>query len=115
MRTLCRFRSRIAPLGRTAPVERTAHAAGTFREDVRVDLGGRRIIKKKKLLDGADVVAVLEQVCGKGVPQRMTAGGLSESRLTHGRLHCSLHGLLMQVMTHRHAGVRIAAERGRRK
>ena len=115
MRTLCRFRSRIAPLGRTAPVERTAHAAGTFREDVRVDHGGLEIRVTEQLLDGADVVAVLEQVGGKGVPQRRTAGGLSESRLTHGRLHGSLHGLLMQVMTHRHAGVRIAAERGRRK
>src|SRR2546430_12473681 len=45
--------------------------------------------------------SVLEQVGGKGMPQRMTAGGLSESRLTHGRLHGSLHSLLMQVMTHR--------------
>src|SRR5204863_9190772 len=115
MCTLCRFRSRIAPLGRTAPVERTAHAAGTFREDVGVDLGGRRIRVKEQLLDGADVVAVLEQMGGKGVPQRMTAGGLGESRLTTVRLPGSLHGLLMQVMTHRHAGVRIAAERGRRK
>src|SRR5438067_13037507 len=113
MRTLCRFRTRIAPVGRTAPVERTAHGLRALAHDVRVDHGGLEIRVDEKLLHRADVVTIFEQVGGKGVPQRVTAGGLSESRLTHGRLHGSLHGLLMQVMAHRYPCVRIAAERGR--
>src|SRR5260370_40487089 len=36
---------------------------------VGVDLGGRRIIKKKKNLDDADVGAALEQMRGEGVTQ----------------------------------------------
>ena len=68
MRTLCRFRSRIAPVGRTAPVERTAHGLRALAHDVRVDHGGLEIRVAEQLLDRADVVTILEQMRGEAVP-----------------------------------------------
>jgi hypothetical protein len=39
--------------------------------DVRVDLGGGDIFVPEQLLDGAQISAVPEQVCGVGMAQRM--------------------------------------------
>src|SRR3954469_20315254 len=39
--------------------------------DVRVDLGGRRIIKKKHGMHGSQIRAPLEEVGGEAVPQRV--------------------------------------------
>src|SRR5690606_24867719 len=52
-------------------VERTDHAAAAAVEHVGVDRRGGDVLVPEQLLDGADVVAVLEQVGGEGVAQRV--------------------------------------------
>src|SRR3954449_3742220 len=52
-----------------ARVRLTVRLAQPVGRDVGVDLGGRRIIKKKQLLDGAQIRSTLEQMGGGGVPQ----------------------------------------------
>src|SRR5438067_13275294 len=113
MRTLCRFRTRIAPVGRTAPVERTAHGLRALAHDVRVDHGGLEIRVAEQLLHRADVVTIFEQGGGKGVPQRVTASALRQSRITPRTLPGSLPGRLMQVLPRRYPCVRIGAPRAR--
>jgi len=44
-----------------------------------VDLGGGDILVAKQLLNGADVVAVFQQVRGKAVAQRVRADGFDNS------------------------------------
>ena len=65
-------------------------AEGAAVEDVGVDHGGGDVAVAEELLDGADVVAGLEQVGGEGVAQGVAADSLGEPsgerRLTHGFL-----------------------------
>jgi hypothetical protein len=59
-------------------------------EDVRVDHGSADITVAEKLLDGPDVVVVLQQVGGEGVAEGVARGGLGETggadRVLHGAL-----------------------------
>src|SRR2546425_11772200 len=64
-------------------VERAPYTRGPTVQHVRVDLGGRRIIKKKKLLDGSDVAAIIKQVRCERVTQRVRRRPLRESRQAH--------------------------------
>jgi hypothetical protein len=50
-----------------------ADPGGAAVQDVRVDLRGRHVPVAEELLDGPDVAAILEQVCGERVPQRVRA------------------------------------------
>jgi len=45
-----------------------------------IDLGGLDVAVAEELLDGPDIVAVLEQVGGEGVPEGMAAYSLGDSR-----------------------------------
>ena len=77
-----------------------------------VDHGGLEVRVPKELLHRADVIAVLEQVRGEAVTQRVTARGLGELRLAHCALHRALDDLFLQVMSHRKPGVRVVAQPG---
>jgi hypothetical protein len=59
-------------------VQRTLDSCGAGCADVRVDHRGAQVGVPQQLLDRADILAILQQVCGKAVPQRM-AGGLFEN------------------------------------
>jgi len=52
----------------------------------------------QQLLDGACVLAILEQVSGEGVPQRMTSAALLNQRFPHRGADGLLKGTLMNVM-----------------
>jgi len=52
----------------------------------------------EELVDGADVMAALEQVRGKGVPERMAGYPLVDSSLFRRIGHRALNDGLVQVM-----------------
>src|SRR5687767_7662051 len=60
-------------------IQRAADAAATPVEDVGVDHRRGDVAVAKQLLNGTDVVAVLEKMRGERVAQRMTAGGLGNA------------------------------------
>jgi len=51
----------------------------------------------EQLLHGADVVAVLEQMRGEAMPQRVAARRLREAGPVHGTLDGALHDLQSRV------------------
>jgi hypothetical protein len=53
----------------------------------------------EQLLDCSDVVAVLQQVSGERVPQRMAARRLCDSSVTQRLLYGALDDGLMEMMT----------------
>ena len=59
-------------------IEWAADAGGAAVEDVGVDHGGGDVLVAEQLLDGADVVAVLEQVGGEAVAEGVGCDGLGE-------------------------------------
>ena len=61
-------------------VEGAWATVGTLVEDVGVDHRGLEVTVAKQFLDGADVGAVFEQVCGEGVPEGVAGGALVDSR-----------------------------------
>src|SRR5690606_21035145 len=70
--SLARTRSQGARgAGEGSTVQRTEHTERAAVEHVGVDLRGGDVLVPEQLLDGADVVAVLEQVGGEGVAQRV--------------------------------------------
>jgi hypothetical protein len=72
--TLSRLRERVYSSGTRnfrEPVERAGDAQGVLARHVRVDHGGLHILVPKQCLDGADVVAILQQVSGEAVTQGM--------------------------------------------
>jgi hypothetical protein len=79
-------------------VERAANGEPTPVENVGVDHRGLDVLMAEQLLDGPDVVAVFEQVGGKGVAEGVTAHRLVDTgqagRLPHG----SLRGTFSQMM-----------------
>src|SRR5213594_3388770 len=73
----------------------------------------------EQLLDGPDVVAVLQQVRGKGMPERVTARVLEDAGLAQRALDGTLDGTLddrfVQVMAAPLAGEAIHVVSGRRE
>ena len=59
---------------RTLPIQRTADSdAGPFHH-VKIDLRGLDASVTQQILDGSNVHAILQQMRGKGMPQRMGCG-----------------------------------------
>jgi hypothetical protein len=71
----------VTKCGRRSAVEGLRTPAGPRVEDVGVDHGGRDILVARELLDGADVVAVLEQVGGEASANVCAVTGLAMSAL----------------------------------
>ena len=80
------------------PVEGTADATGAPIEHVGVDHRRADVIVAEQFLDGADVVAVFEQVCGEGMTESMRGRVLADARGARGRGDDALDGAFMKVM-----------------
>src|SRR5205814_4739021 len=68
----------------------------------------------EQLLDGPDVVTVVEQVRGEGMPERVTARVLEDAGLAQGALDGTLDDGLVQVMAAALAGESLHIVAGRR-
>jgi len=62
------------------PVGGASDACGAQVEDVGVDHGGADIAVAEELLDGPDVMVVLQQMGGEGMAKDVTRGGLGDAR-----------------------------------
>lgn len=102
-------------VGASAPVERARDSEGTAVEDVRVDHGCAHILMTEKFLNGSDVIAVLQQVRREGVPERVGAHALTQSRAQGCLPDRLLNDGLVQMMAMAHAGLAIAIVRRRRE
>ena len=75
-------------------VERAAHGEGAALENVCVNHRCFDILMTQQFLDGADVVSVFEQVCGKAVAEGVRGDALGDA----GQLHCSSQGFTNGVL-----------------
>ena len=96
-------------------VGRTSDAAWNRSQDVSVDHRRAHIAVPKKLLDGADVVAILQQVCRKRVSQRVGTAALSDARLADGVLDGALQDRFVQVVATALARQPVAVDARRRE
>ena len=91
-----RIQARLSPAasdkitGRTSGVGRTPYGGRAPVQDVGINHRRADIVVPKKLLDGADVVAILQQVCRKGVSQGMGTTALGDARSADGVVHGAL-------------------------
>lgn len=77
------------------PIGWAAHSGGAPVQHVRIDHRRADIVVAEELLNGADVVAVLEEVRGEGVTERMARGGFREAGSPDGIFDSALeHGLV---------------------
>jgi hypothetical protein len=65
---------------------------------MRVDLGGGHVPVPEQLLNGADVLAVFQQVCGERVAEGVGARPFRDPGLADGILHRALEHGLVQVV-----------------
>jgi hypothetical protein len=65
---------------------------------MRVDHRGADVAVTEELLDGPDVVVVLEQVSGKGVSERVARGELGNTCGTDGVLHGALENGFVEMV-----------------
>ena len=75
----------------------------------------RRVAVAEQLLDGADVVAALQQVRGEAVPERVRTDRLVDAGGTGARMHGLLQDRFVQMVAATHAGARVERQfRGRK-
>lgn len=72
-----------------------------------VHLRGRHIRVAKQLLHGPDVIAGLNEVSCKTVPEGVARCSLGEFRRQHRLLHRTLYGLAVQMMAADNAATRV--------
>src|SRR5438132_6447126 len=77
---------------------------------MRIDHRGLHIRMAEQLLDRSDVIPVLEQMRGKGMPECVTSHRLGDLRLSARDPHRFLHGRLLEMMTAPYPAARIDAE-----
>src|SRR3954469_11742598 len=85
------------PMVRGSPIEGTLYATTAPVQDVGVD-GRPDVFVAEEFLDGADVVADLEQVSREAVPQRMNCGVLGDPGGSCGELEFALDDGLVHVV-----------------
>lgn len=91
-------------------VERAPDTSTALVEDVGIDHGRAHVAMSEQLLDRADVVLSVEQMCREAVPERMT-GSWTRNASRPGRvLHRPLENGFVQVMTPRLSGSPIDVE-----
>lgn len=91
-------------------VERAANSEPGFLEHVGVEHRGGDVFMPEELLDGANVVAVFEQVRGETVSEGVAAGGLSQPGGANGELDGVLQVLLGKVMAARFSAAGIGGD-----
>ena len=65
---------------------------------MRVDLGCLDVFVTQKLLDGADVVMILQQVGSEGVAERVRRDSFGDAGPCGSLLYSFLHSVFMEVM-----------------
>ena len=95
-------------------IQGAPHAERAAVEDVGVDHGGGDVAVAEEFLDGADVVAGLEQVRSKAVAKAVAGCALGELCLLNGTREGALDDRLVQVVPALCAGlgVLVASRRG---
>lgn len=89
-------------------VEGASDAEGATVEDVRVDHGRGDVAMTEQLLDGADVVAGLEQVGREAVAEAVAGGALRKVGSCAGGAECLLEHGFVEVVAPHLLGVRLA-------
>src|SRR5206468_7829144 len=79
-------------------------------EDMRVDHRGTDVAVTEELLDGPDVVVILEQVGREGVSESVARGELGNARGTDGVLHGALANGFVEMMAATLAGETVHVE-----
>ena len=79
-------------------VEGGFDGGGTALEDVGVDHGGFDVFVSEKFLDGANIVAVLEEVGSKGVAEGVCSDGFLYFRELGGAVNCFLQNAFVEMM-----------------
>ena len=79
-------------------IERADDAAIALVEHVGVDQGGFDVAMTEEFLDGADVVAVLEEVGGEGVAEGMTTDALGDGGRSNGLFEGFLESAFVKVI-----------------
>ena len=74
---------------------------------MRIHHGGFHIFVPEELLDRPDVVALLQQMCGKTVAEGMAADALVEAYRTPCLTHSLLQSTLTRMMTTGDPGARV--------
>ena len=80
-------------------IERAANAQWPLVEDVGIDHGGADIFVAEEFLDGANVVAVFEEMGGERVAEGVATGLFINTGQLDGLFDGTLQNRLMQVMT----------------
>ena len=93
-------------------VEGAADAEAASVEDVGVDHGGGDVGVAEELLDGADVVAALEEVGGEGVADGVAAGAFGEAGGEDGVVDGALEDRLVEVVAAPGGGGRVVVVAG---
>jgi len=84
---------------RLQKVSWAGHCEGATVEHMGIDHGGPYVAVAEELLDRADVLPLLQQVGGKGVPEGVAAGRLADTRCLHRPSYRFLHQGGIQVVT----------------
>ncbi len=66
-------------------IERTAHAEAGFIQNMGIDHGGGEVFMAEQFLDGADIVAVLEQMGGEAMAKGVAAGRFRNASRANGK------------------------------
>ena len=65
---------------------------------MRINLRRRHMLMAEQVLDGADVISILKQMRGKGMPQRVATGRFGDGAQSQTRLHCPLQPRLLHML-----------------
>jgi len=80
-------------------IEGGADCEAASLQDMGVDHGGANVFVAKQFLDGADVVAILKQVGGKGVAKGVTGDAFAYASVSSGIFYGTLQTRRVEVVT----------------
>lgn len=91
-------------------VEGAASASARAFHDVEVDHGGRDIGMAEEGLDGSDVGAGFEQVCGERMAECVGCDAFGDGGFAHGIADLAGHGVFVEVVAENFPGGVMRAE-----
>jgi hypothetical protein len=84
---------------RSGSVEGASDGQRTFLGHVCVDHRRSDVAVSEEILDGADIVALLDQAGGKGMPEGVAAAPFGDSRAEDGGFHGALQDAFVNVVS----------------
>ena len=96
-------------------IQRAFDGQAAALEDVGVDHGGADVLVAEQFLDGANIVAILEQMGGKGMAKGMATDALLDARFLGGFLDGALKSRFVHVVAAFFAAARVGGAFGGRK